>query len=129
MRAGLLIIATVLCICSGCRRHFTLQKSEVLGANSAGEVIVEEWQGDTLMEQPVWRVYLRPSGTSNMQALFTVEAEFQESEPGYPHLVSTNGIQVVQDHSPSYIFSLASRDFLTNRWEGSTYLGDLRPRK
>lgn len=100
----------------------------MLGTITDGSIIVETWQG-RMMEQPVWRVYFRPTGRTNMQPLFVVEAEFQESEPGYPYLVSTNGIPVIQDHSPSYIFSLASRDFLTNRWEGCTYLGDLKPRK
>src|SRR5690349_17216950 len=124
MRPSLLILFVILC--AGCGRHFTLHKTVVLGQSSEGSIIVETWQGDALMEQPVWHIFLRPVGSTNLQALLTVEAEFQESEPGYPHLITTNGLQLVQDKGQSYIFSLASHDFITNRYPANAYAGNLK---
>ena len=114
--------------CIGCRHQVTLQKTNVLGPVNEGTIVAETWLGNSPMEQPIWRVCLIPKNSTNLQALFTVEAVFQESEPGYPNLLLNNDVQVIQDSGKSYIYSLSSRDFITNRWPGSAYLGNLRTR-
>jgi hypothetical protein len=48
------------------------------------------------MEGPKWKVCLREKDNTNSAVLFTVESVFQESQPGYPHLLITNGVEVVQ---------------------------------
>jgi len=129
MRLSFAIPIIALTVCSGCGRQFRLSESVELGTNSQGTIFVETWHGNGLMEPPVWKICLKQSGDTNREVLFTVASVFQESEPGYPHLVATNGTEMIQDSARSYIFSLASRSFITNVWSGSTYLGDFRPDK
>jgi len=81
------------------------------------------------MEQPVWKVCLRQQNSTNVQVLFTVASVFQKSEPGSPRLAVSNGVEMVQDATPSYVFSLSSRNFITNAWSGNVYLGDFQPDK
>jgi len=129
MRLSFAIPIVALIICSGCGRQFHLSESAELGTNSQGTVFVETWNGNAPLEPPVWKICLKHPGDTNSQVLFTVVSAFQESEPGYPHLVATNGTEMIQDSARSYIFSLASRSFITNVWSGSAYLGDFRPDK
>lgn len=129
MRISPFIFIIILGVCSGCGRSFQLRDSAELGASSQGIIIAETWQGGALMETPVWKICLRQRGSTNSEVLFTVASVFQESQPGYPHLVVSNGVETVQDSTKSYIYSLASRSFITNVWNGSTYLGDFRPDK
>lgn len=129
MRLSFFILIGILSVCSGCGPRFRLNKSEQLGTSSQGTIIVETWFEDAPLSPPVWKVCLRQKDSANGVVLFTVASVFQESEPGYPHFIVTNGIEVIQDSAKSYIFSLASRNFVTNVWFGSTYLGDFRPDK
>src|SRR5689334_7744523 len=114
MRLSFFVFFVILSICSGCGRHFHLNKSEQLGKSSQGAVIVETWFEDAPLSSPVWKLCLQQKDSTNSVVLFTVASVFQEPEPGYPHLVETNGVEVIQDSARSYIFSLASRSFITN---------------
>jgi hypothetical protein len=112
----------------GCDSSSKLRSAETFNASNGGSVVVETWRENAPMEQSVWRICLRPKDSTNLQTLFTVEAVFQASEPGYPRLVETNGSQVLKDTAESYIFSLTSRDFITNRFPGDVYLGEPKVR-
>jgi hypothetical protein len=129
MRPLFLILIVVFGVCSGCGRHFRRSNSATVGTCSQGTVIVETWVGDAPLEQPVWKVCLRQTNSGNVEILFTVASSFQESEPGYPRLAVTNGMETVQDSNGSYIFSLSAKRFITNGWSGDVYLGDFRPDK
>lgn len=102
----------------GCGPSEKLHHSQVLGTVTNGSIIVETWHEKTFMSLPTWRVFRQESASTNRQFLFAVEKEFQESIPGYPMLVVTNGTGVVRDESGSYVFSLESRDFITNAYTG-----------
>ena len=129
MRQSFFILIAILSVCSGCgpQPQFRLHKSDELGTSSQGTIIAETWLAP--LSCPIWKVCLRQKDSTNSVVLFTVASVFQESEPGYPHLVVTNDTEIIQDSARSYIFSLASRSFITNVWSGSTYLGDFRPDK
>src|SRR4051794_2882791 len=129
MRPSILILIVILSICSGCGRGFHLYKSDDLGASSQGTVVAETWFTGAPLEGPKWEICLRRKNSTNSVILFTVESVFQESEPGYPHLVITNGVEIVQDTARSYIYSLTSRQFITNVWTNDTYAGDYRPKQ
>ena len=129
MRTSFFILIVILSVCSGCGRSFHLRESAELGASSQGTVIAETWQGDAFMDTPFCKICLQQHGSTNLEVLFTVVYVFQESQPGCPHLVITNGVETIQDSAQSYIYSLASRSFITNVWSGSTYTGNFRPDK
>jgi len=129
VRPLVFISVLILGICSGCNRGFHLHKSEELGTSSQGTVVAETWLTGAPLEGPVWKVCLREKNATHRVVLFTVESVFQEPRPGFPHLVVTNGIEVVQDTAQSYIYSLTSRHFITNVWSGDAYEGDYRPKE
>lgn len=129
MRPVTLIIIVISSICSGCGRGFHLDKSDDLGTSSQGTVVAETWFTGAPLEGPKWKVCLRQKDRTNSVVLFTVESAFQESQPGYPHLVMTNGVEVVQDSAQSYIYSLTSRHFITNVWTNDAYAGDYRQKQ
>jgi hypothetical protein len=129
MRPLVFILVLISSICSGCDRGFHLDKSDDLGTSSQGTVVAETWFTGAPLERPVWKICLRQNDSTNSVVLFTVESVFQESQPGYPHLVMTNGIEVVQDPAQSYIYSLTSRQFITNVWSGAAYAADYRQRQ
>jgi hypothetical protein len=129
MRPLILISIVTLSICAGCSRGLHLDKSDDLGASSQGTVVVETWFTGVSLEGPKWKVCLRQKDSTNSVVLFTVESVFQESDPGYPRLVMTNGVEIVQDTAQSYIYSLTSRQFITNVWTNDTYAGDYRPKQ
>ena len=129
MRTVFLILIVILSICSGCGRGFHLDKSDDIGTSSQGTVVAETWFTGAPLEGPKWKVCLRQKDSTNCVVLFTVESAFQESQPGYPLLVVTNGIEVVQDFAQSYTYSLTSRQFITNVWTNDTYAGDYKPKQ
>ena len=129
MRSTLYSFVALLCISSGCGRGLHLDRSAQLGSSSQGTVIVETWFEDAPLACPIWKVCVRPNASTNSEILFTVQSVFQESEPGYPHLVVSNGAEVVQDSAQSYSYSLSSRQFITNAWSGDIYLGDYKQKK
>ena len=123
-----LAILSLMVICSGCSRG--LQRHEVgnLGASAEGFLTVETWFTGAPLEGPKWQVCLQPKDRTNALVLFTVESAFQESDPGFPRLVITNDIEVVRDTAQSYMYSLASRQFITNFWTNEVYAGEYRSR-
>ena len=129
MRQSFIIFITILGVCSGCGPRFRLHNSDDLGVSSQGTIVAETWFEQAPLSCPIWKVCLRQKDSTNSVVLFTVASVFQESDPGFPHLVVTNGTEVIQDSARSYMFSLASRSFLTNVWSGSVYLGDFKPDK
>jgi len=129
-RIHLLFIFALLIAGSGCDGpgRFRLRETNDLGKTGKETIIAETWQGSGFMENPVWKICLRQNGT-NSRVLFTVESVFQESEPGYPRIILTDGVGVVQDSAKSYIFSLSTGQFITNAWPGDVYAGDFKPRE
>jgi hypothetical protein len=112
---------------SGCGKSKpTLYKSDVLGTSTNGDIIAETWFGHEIMNPSFWRIYLRRHGSTNLEPLFVVEAEFQEHEPGSPLFVRENGSERIEDGTRSYIFSLETRTFITNKWEGDVHPGNPR---
>ena len=118
MRLPFLILVFALGACLGCGHYFNFRTSDTLRKSNQGTINVETWQGDSWMEQPVWKTCLQENGSTNIEVLFTVASVFQKSQPGYPHFVVTNGVEIIQDSARSYIYSLASRHFITNAWPG-----------
>ena len=129
MRCSFYTLLAVLSVCSGCSRGFHLDKSQQLGNSSHGSVFAETWYEDAPLAGSVWKVCLRPKASTNSEVLFTVQSVFQESEPGYPHLVVTNGIEVIEDSTRSYMYSLSSRQFITNAWPAVVYAGDSKQKQ
>jgi hypothetical protein len=129
MRLSCTVLIILLSFCSGCGRLVRLRHSDELGLSRQGIVIAETWQGDEFMSLPIWKICLRQHDNTNREVLFTVASVFQESQPGYPHLVVTNGIETVQDSAQSYIYSLSTRTFITNGWPGDTHVGDYKPKQ
>ncbi len=129
MRPLIFISISILSLCSGCGRGFHLDKSDELGTSSQGTVVAETWFTGAPLEGPVWKVCLRQKDNTNSVVLFTVKSVFQESETGYPHVVVTNGVEVVEDSTRSYIYSLSSRQFITNAWPVDAYVGDYKQKQ
>ena len=130
-----LIVLTIAAMCSGCDRKgatapkLRFSKSEIIEKFGQTNILVESWYKYEIMGQSGWRVCQQLEGTTNVQVLFTVEAEFQESDPGYPKSSETNGLHVIQDAGLSYVFSVNERKFLENRFTNDVYIGDLRQRQ
>lgn len=129
MRWPIFCLIVISAICFGCDRGLHFYESDDLGTSSQGTVVVETWFTGAPLEGEKWKICLRQNDSTNTVVLLTVESVFQESEPGSPRLVITNGIEVIQDVAQSYVYSLTSRHFITNVWTNEVYAGDYRPKK
>lgn len=132
MRVPITMIVASAALASGCREAdtkrdaFLWHATNVLGAFGGSSVVAETWSQRKVMSMPRWRVCLRDSNASTHDILLTIESTFQESEPGYPILVFTNGSHRIQDARSTYIYSLSTRRFETNSYPAEVYTGDIR---
>lgn len=129
MRRAQLVWFAILSLVWGCSRGLHLERAAQLGSCSQGMVFAETWFEDAPLSVAGWKVCLPPHGSPTGAVLFTVESVFQESKPGYPQLAVTNGMEVIQDAAQSYIYSLASRQFLTNGCPREAYHVEFRRKK
>jgi hypothetical protein len=119
------VLAATAILNYGCSRKPQLQfdNSEVLWTTNHESIFVETWHPKVLFGQPIYMIFEQNETASNKQALFTVETEFQESVPGYPHIFMKDSEAFIRDATTSYVFSVMSRHFVTNAWVADVYLG------
>lgn len=78
------------------------------------------------MGTQVWQVWQQRTGEKDWEPLFTVEACFQEEEPGIPIVSKTENGLVLTDVNESYCYEPMSRRFLTNKFSDVVYVGPFR---
>lgn len=132
MRPSITMIVASAALAYGCREADTgldglvCHATNVLGDYGGSSVVAETWSPRRVMSMPRWRVCLRHSNALAQDILLTIESVFQESEPGYPILMFTNGSHTIRDANGTYIYSLSSRSFETNSYPADVYTGDIR---
>jgi hypothetical protein len=132
MRTSITMLVASAALAFGCQKldtglpGFVCHATNVLGDYGGSSVVAETWSQRSAMSMPRWRVCYRHSNASTQDILLTIESEFQESEPGYPILMFTNGSHTIRDANGTYIYSLSTRSFETNSYPADVYTGDIK---
>ena len=124
--------AFVLCLFFGaaaCRRTpvgkpaLRYDSQQTLHEDTSGILMVTTHYTKGVVGLPVWQVWFRAAGASEVTPLFTVERVWQEKEPAPPVFDDASGEFLIRDEPRSYIYSFRQRIFIHNACPSSVYVG------
>jgi hypothetical protein len=97
-----------------------------LYSDGKDSIILTEHHTPGFLGLPVWQVWRLSAGQEQPESMLTVEAAFQEREPGIPVVRETSDDVVITDELNSFAFSLSTNKFATNRVNNHVYSGPFR---